>query len=145
MHKGFPVSDNVDCARPRECLTNYTKPPLGLGQAVIIFYGQLHSRQSDRVITRGPIFAKSTVTPQKTKRCKALALGPIPRHAALINTDATPTKDTVFTLQLGKAVDYHSLSPAHRKSARIQLFSSHVCGHLGFLGVWPTEKRAQGF
>ena len=43
---------------------------------------------------------KSTVTPQKTKVWKGLMLSPIPRHTALINTDATPTMDAIFTLAI---------------------------------------------
>lgn len=72
-------------------------------------------------------------------------LSPIPRHTALINTDATPTMGAIFTLAIRQSLDYHFLSRAHHKSTRIQLFPSHVCGHLGFLGAWPVEKCSIGF
>lgn len=55
---------------------------------------------------------KSTVTPHKTKVCKALMLSPIPRHTALINTDDAPTMGAIFTLAIRQSFGLSLLQPS---------------------------------
>lgn len=43
---------------------------------------------------------KSTVTLHETKVWEALMVNPIPRHAALINTNVNPTMGAIFTVAI---------------------------------------------
>lgn len=117
-------------------LTNYLKLPLRLGLTCRA-YGQSHSRQSDHVISGGPIFAQIHCNTSQNKSVERPNAQSNPTPRCLDKHQRHPHNGH----HLYSALDYHFLSPAHHKSTRIQLFPSHVSGHLGCL----VEKCSKGF